>query len=192
DTRTSALDAIHESATGQALLIADLLDVSRAINGKLHIDRRLTPIARVLAMAIETARPHATARGLEIVAQLDPELGDVLGDSRRLRQIFDNLLSNAIKCTELGQITVRARQSDDAITIDVRDTGRGIAPAFLPHVFDPFRQADESGDGLGLGLGIARQLVELHGGTISAWSKGIGHGAVLTLTLPRARAGAQA
>src|SRR5690606_40314720 len=98
DTRTSALDAIHESATGQALLIADLLDVSRAINGKLHIDRRLTPIARVLAMAIETARPHATARGLEIVAQLDPELGDVLGDSRRLRQIFDNLFSNAIKC----------------------------------------------------------------------------------------------
>lgn len=192
DTRTSALDAIHESATGQALLITDLLDVSRAINGKLHIDRRLTSIKRVLAMAIETARPHATARGLEIVSQLDPGLGDVLGDSRRLRQIFDNLLSNAIKCTEHGRITVRARQSDDSITIDVRDTGRGIAPAFLPHVFDPFRQADEGGDGLGLGLGIARQLVELHGGTLSASSEGLGHGAELTVILPRTRAGPQA
>ncbi len=194
DTRASALDAIHESATGQALLIADLLDVSRAINGKLHIDRRLTSIARVLALAIETARPHAASRGLQIVSQLETGLGDVLGDSRRLRQIFDNLLSNAIKCTEHGRITVRARQSDDLITIDVRDTGRGIAPAFLPHVFDPFRQADEggAGDGLGLGLGIARQLVELHGGTLSASSEGLGHGAELTLTLPRVRAGAQA
>lgn len=192
-TRASALDAIHESANGQALLVADLLDVSRAINGKLHIDRRLTSIARVLTLAIETARPHAAARGLEIVSQLDPTLGDVLGDSRRLRQILDNLLSNAIKCTERGRITVRARQSDDSITIDLRDTGRGIAPAFLPHVFDPFRQANEGGpgDGLGLGLGIARQLVELHGGTLSASSEGLGHGAELTVILPRARTSAR-
>lgn len=193
DTRTSALDAIHESATGQALLVADLLDVSRAINGKLHIDRRLTSISRVLTMAIESARPRADARQLAIVAQLDPELGDVLGDSRRLRQIFDNLLSNAIQCTEQGRISVHARQSDESITIDVSDTGRGIDAAFLPHLFEPFRQADESSasEGLGLGLGIARQLVELHGGTLSASSEGLGHGATFTVSLPRIRGRAQ-
>lgn len=186
DTVASALDAIHESAAGQALLINDLLDVSRAINGKLHIDRRLTSVARVLSRAIDTARPHANARQLEIVSQLDPDLGVVLGDSRRLRQIFDNLLSNAIKCAERGQVVVRARQSDDSIMIDFSDTGRGIAAAFLPHVFEPFRQGDGSGnDGLGLGLGIARQLVELHGGTLSASSEGVGLGAQFTVRLPR-------
>lgn len=189
ETHASALDAIHESAAGQALLINDLLDVSRAINGKLHIDRRLTSVARVLTMAVDIARPHASARQLEIVSQLDPDLGIVLGDSRRLRQIFDNLLSNAIKCTDHGEISVRARQSDDSIMIDVCDTGRGITATFLPHVFEPFRQGDDSGatDGLGLGLGIARQLVELHGGTLLASSEGLGHGAQFTVTLPRVR-----
>lgn len=187
DTVASALDAIHESASGQALLINDLLDVSRAINGKLRIDRRLTSVARVLTMAIETARSHASARQLEIVAQLDPDLGVVLGDSRRLRQIFDNLLSNAIKCAERGQISIRAHQSHDSITIDVCDAGRGIAAAFLPHMFEPFSQGDgsRSSDGLGLGLGIARQLVELHGGTLSASSDGLGEGAQFTVCLPR-------
>jgi len=187
ETFASALDAIRESAAGQALLINDLLDVSRAINGKLHIDRQWTPVARVLMMAIDTARPHASRRQLEIVAQLDPDLGVVLGDSRRLRQIFDNLLSNAIKHADHGQISVRARQSDDTITVDVCDTGRGIAAAFLPHLFEPFRQGEGSGsrDGLGLGLGIARQLVELHGGTLSASSEGLGHGAQFTVSLPR-------
>jgi CheY-like chemotaxis protein len=189
DTFASALDAIHESAAGQALLINDMLDVSRAINGKLHLDRRSTSVARVLAMAIDTARPHASARQLTIVSQLDPDLGVVLADSRRLRQIFDNLLSNAIKCTDRGEISVCARQSDDAITIDVCDTGRGIAAEFLPHVFEPFRQGDGggAGGGLGLGLGIARQLVELHGGTLSASSEGLGHGAQFAVILPRIR-----
>ena len=186
-TVASALDAIHESASGQALLINDLLDVARAINGKLHIDRRVTSVVRVLTMAVETATPHARARELEIVLQVEPELGNVLGDSRRLRQIFDNLLSNAIKCAERGQIEIRARQSEDSITIDVRDHGRGIAPAHLPYLFEPFNQggAGEPGDGLGLGLGIARQLVELHGGTLSAHSDGLGQGAQFTVCLPR-------
>jgi signal transduction histidine kinase/ActR/RegA family two-component response regulator len=188
-TRTAALDAIHEGATGQALLVADLLDVVRAMNGKLHIERSFTRLTRVLMMAIEDARQRAKTSQVEVVAELDPELGDVVGDSRRLRQVFDNLLSNALKCTDEGRVRVVARQNDETITIDVCDTGRGIAPAFLSHVFEPFRQADEhgAGAGLGLGLGIARQLVELHGGTLSASSDGLGRGAQFTVTIPRAR-----
>jgi CheY-like chemotaxis protein/anti-sigma regulatory factor (Ser/Thr protein kinase) len=186
-TRTAALDAIHESAISQSLLVADLLDVSRAINAKLHIEKVRTSVLRVLSMAVETARSHATARQLEIVSQLDPDLGDVLGDSRRLRQIFDNLLSNAINYTDNGQISVHARHSDASIVIEVCDTGRGIAAELLPHLFEPFRQGDEgpAGEGLGLGLAIARQLVELHGGTLSASSDGLGRGARFTVTLPR-------
>jgi len=186
--RTTALDAIHASASGQAVVVADLLDISRAINGKLRIDRDAVSIRRVLAMAIEDARPHADARGLEIVAQLDDELGDVHGDSRRLRQVFDNLLSNAIKFTQLGTISVRARQDDSAILVEISDTGCGIAPDFLPHIFEPFWQADESDPtaGLGLGLGIALQLVELHGGMLSASSEGVGRGAQFRVSLPRA------
>jgi signal transduction histidine kinase len=125
-TRTAALDAIHESAAGQALLVGDLVDVSRAINGKLRIDREATSMLRVLAMAIEDARPHVQRRQVELVTEIDPELGYVLGDSRRLRQVLDNLLSNAMNWTQQGRISVHARQSEDTVTIDVRDTGRGI------------------------------------------------------------------
>ena len=186
-TRAAALDAIHASATGQALLVADLVDVSRAMNGKLHIERVPTSITRVLEMAIESARRVASLRDVEIVSDLDDDLGDVLGDSRRLRQIFDNLLANALKWTERGRVSVRSWRDADSINVEVRDTGRGITAAFLPHLFEPFRQADESekSEGLGLGLGIARDLVELHGGTLTAWSEGIGHGSQFTVTLPR-------
>jgi CheY-like chemotaxis protein len=186
--RTAALDAIQESASGQSLLVGDLLDVSRAINGKLHIEKARTPISRVLSMAVETARSHASARRLEVAAQLGPDLGDVLGDSRRLRQIFDNLLTNAIKCTETGQISVQARQSGESIVIEVSDTGRGISAELLPHIFEPFKQGDDvpNSEGLGLGLSIARELVELHGGTLCASSDGLGHGARFTVCLPRA------
>ncbi len=186
-SRTLALDAIHESAIGGSLLVGDLLDVSRALHGKLHIERRLTPVLRVLTLAIDDARQRAKAPKVHIVAQLDPELGQVLGDSRRLRQVFNNLLSNALKCTDEGLVSVSARQNEDTITIEVSDTGRGIAPTFLPHVVEPFVQADEMGRaaGLGLGLGIARELVALHGGTLSASSEGLGHGAQFRITLPR-------
>jgi signal transduction histidine kinase len=188
-TRTAALDAIHESAAGQSVMVSDLLDVSSAINGKLHIDRQTTSLIRVLAMAVEDARPHADTRQLELVALLDPDLGYVLGDSHRLRQIFDNLLSNAIKWTDQGRISVHAHQTDDTITVDVQDTGRGIPADFMPYVFEPFRQLDEGkANGLGLGLTIAHQLVELHGGTLSAWSDGLGRGARFTVMLPRMRA----
>lgn len=187
DEMRTALDAIHESATSQALLVDDLLDVSRAINGKLHIERQVTSLVRVLRMAIDNARPHADAAALELRCDLAPELGHVLGDSRRLRQIFDNLLSNAIKCTERGHIAIRGRQDDQSITIEVHDTGCGIAGEYLPHVFEPFWQADTTlaPDGLGLGLAVARQLVALHGGTMSAASEGTGCGATFTVMLPR-------
>jgi CheY-like chemotaxis protein len=138
-------------------------------------------------MAIEDARQRAKPSQVEIITDLDPELGDVLGDPRRIRQVFDNLLSNALKCTDCGSISVTARRCNDTIKIDISDTGRGIAPAFLAHVFDPFSQAAarEAGGGLGLGLAIARQLVLLHGGTLSAASEGLGRGAQFTVTLPR-------
>lgn len=194
ETRTCALDAIHESAAGQALLVADLLDVSRAINGKLHIDRRVTSLLRVLTMVIDNVRPRARARNLELISQLPADLGDVLGDSRRLRQIFENLVSNAVKWTDAGRVSVVALQSTESITVVISDTGRGIAADFLPHVFELFRQGNEDGevgDGLGLGLAIARQLVDVHDGTISASSEGIGHGATFTVVFPRVAGRAQ-
>jgi signal transduction histidine kinase len=185
--RGQALDAIHDAATSQALLVEDLLDVSRAINGKLHMERRATAIGPALALAIANAQPDAEARDVEISLEVGDDIGDVLGDPRRLRQIFDNLLSNAIKWTSGGQVSVAARQDADSITITVSDTGSGISTEFLPHVFDAFRQSDER-LGLGLGLAIARELVELHGGTIAAASEGIGTGATFTVRMPRFRA----
>lgn len=188
ETQRAALDAIQASANAQALLVADLLDVSRAITGKLHLDRRVTALAPVVAMAVNTARPRAAELGLALETSVDAQLGTVIGDARRLRQIIDNLIANALTCTEHGRVSVTATQTDDTITVDVTDTGRGIRADALPHLFEPFWQADGTGAtlGLGLGLGIARQLVELHGGTLTASSDGPGRGARFTVTFPRA------
>lgn len=185
-TRTRALDSIHDSANAQTLLVADLLDVSRAINGKLHVDLRPMSIERVLVTAIDHARPSAKTRGLTIIAQLESNLGEVIGDAHRLQQVFDNLLSNAVKCTHHGQITVRARQAEESVVIDVDDTGQGIGADFLPYIFEAFSQDEgkEARGGLGLGLAIAQQLVELHGGMLSARSAGHGRGATFTVSLP--------
>ncbi len=186
--RTQALDAIHEAAAGQSLLIEDLLDASRAINGKLRIERRPTPIDRVLMLAIANVRPVAETRDVELAIDIAGDVGEVLGDSRRLRQIFENLLSNAVRCTSPGRISVAARHDGESVTIEVSDTGCGISADFLPHVFEAFRQSDDRpGLGLGLGLAITRQLVQLHGGTITATSGGIGAGATFTVQLPRLR-----
>jgi signal transduction histidine kinase len=187
ETRVRALDMIHDSANAQTLLVDDLLDVTRAITGKLHVDLGEVPIERVLTTAIENARPIASGRHLAIETMIESDLGAVLGDRHRLQQIFDNLLSNAIKCTEQGRISLRAESAGTSIAIEVTDTGRGIAREFLPFVFEPFSQ-DERADlsqGLGLGLAIARQLVELHGGTVTASSEGPGRGATFRVTLPR-------
>ena len=186
-TRKRALDAIRESATAQSHLVGDLLDVSRAINGKLHVERKPVAIDEVLAASVEAAVPQAAARKVDLRSELFTSHQRVLGDANRLRQVFENLLTNAIRSTDAGgSITVRSSMRDGVIVIAVEDTGRGISPELLQHLFEPFRQGQEphAEGGLGLGLAVAKQLVTLHGGSLSAQSPGIGRGATFTVGLP--------
>lgn len=195
------LETIERNARAQSQLIEDMLDMSRLLAGKVRID--VAPIAPqdFLNAALETARPAALARSVGLSASIDHGAGLVRGDMARMQQVMSNLLSNAVKFTEPGgtvMVTLRMEGEGDerAVAIDVADTGAGIAPEFLPYVFDRFRQADSSSarrhGGLGLGLSIARQLVELQGGTISVASRGEGQGATFTLHLPLAEPGAAA
>jgi PAS domain S-box-containing protein len=177
------------SARAQAELIEDLLDVSRVVSGKLRIAPEPLALAPVVAAALDTVRPAAEAKGIQLSVDLDPAAGTVLGDGGRLQQVVWNLLSNAAKFTPAGgAITVRLRRDDAYAELSVRDTGQGIAPDFLPSVFDRFRQADSSSHrtqgGLGLGLAIVRHVVELHGGAVAAASDGLGKGATFTVRLP--------
>ncbi|HLL24846.1 MAG TPA: hybrid sensor histidine kinase/response regulator, partial [Kofleriaceae bacterium] len=187
-TRAKALDAIHESATSQSRLVGDLLDVSRAINGKLRIDKQQVGIHELLTGVIEAAKPAAAARGVTLGHQLTGSTPFVVGDINRLRQIFRNLVGNAIACTPAGgRVTIETHVRNAMLEVAIVDNGRGIAPALLPHLFEPFRQAvDAPEGGLGLGLAVASQLVTLHGGTIVAESPGLGHGATFRVTVPRA------
>jgi PAS domain S-box-containing protein len=186
------LEVIVRNARAQTQIIEDLLDMSRIISGKLRLDVHPTPLAPIVQAAVDTVRPAADARGVLLRAALDPaDPGHVSADPNRLQQVFWNLLTNAVKFTPRGghvQVTL-ARADDDAhLEVTVADTGEGIRPEFLPHVFDRFRQADASTTrrhgGLGLGLAIVKQLVELHGGTVRAASPGPGQGATFTVTLP--------
>ena len=184
-----ALEAIERNATLQTKLIDDLLDVSRIITGKLSLDRRPIEMAHVVSDAVNTVRPAADAKNITIDTTFDADAGPVLGDANRLQQVVWNLLSNAVKFTpKNGRIGVALMRVDSQVEISVRDSGEGINPEFLPYVFDRFRQADgkttRSHSGLGLGLAIVRQLVELHGGTVYAHSEGPGRGAMFTLRLP--------
>jgi len=185
----AAIETIARSARAQGRLIEDLLDVSRMISGKLRLDVRPLRIADVVRDAVSTVRPAAEAKMLRLDVVVDPEAGTMTADPDRLQQIVWNLLSNAIKFTPAGgRVLVSAERSDSAIDIVVRDSGVGIPPEFLPHVFDRFRQGDagsqRSHGGLGLGLAIVRHLVELHGGTVRAESGGRGQGATFRVTLP--------
>jgi PAS domain S-box-containing protein len=192
-------ETIERNARAQSQLIDDLLDVSRIITGKLRIDVRPVDPNSFIEAAVEAVRPGAEAKGVRL--DKDTEACDawVAGDPVRLQQVVWNLLSNAVKFTPRGgSIEVRLAGDGAQVEISVRDTGGGIAPEFLPHVFDRFRQADgritrEHG-GLGLGLSIVRHLVELHGGSVRAESPGEGHGSTFTVSLPPApaRAGASA
>lgn len=199
------LETIERNARAQSQLIEDMLDMSRLLAGKVRIDAASIQPQDFVNAALETARPAAMARGVGLNASVDHGAGPVRGDMARMQQVLSNLLSNAIKFTEPGgAVTVTLRMEgkagdngepgDRVVAIDVADTGAGIAPEFLPYVFDRFRQADSSSarrhGGLGLGLAIARQLVELQGGTISVASRGAGHGATFTLHLPLAAPGA--
>jgi PAS domain S-box-containing protein len=188
-TTMRALHTIERNAQAQSQLIDDLLDTSRIITGKLRLDMRPVDLASVVAAAAETARPAAEARDISLQTILDTHVGPISGDPDRLQQVVWNLLSNAIKFTPKGgRVQVMLERAESHVRITVADTGRGIAPEFLPHVFDRFRQADQTTTrthgGLGLGLAIVRQLVELHGGTVGVESEGEGRGASFIVGLP--------
>ncbi len=185
-----ALDAIERSARMQARLVDDLLDVSRIIGGKLRLDLRPTELAWVIEAAIEAVRPAAAARDIRIETKLEPRVDVIRGDPERLQQVVWNLLSNAIKFTpEGGRVDVTLQRVDAHLELTVSDTGRGVAPGFLPHLFERFRQADASTTrahgGLGLGLAIVRHITELHGGTVQAESEGEGKGTTFRVRFPR-------
>jgi signal transduction histidine kinase/ActR/RegA family two-component response regulator len=189
EARARALDAIRESATQQARLVADLLDMSRALYRKLRVELQPVALDALLEAAVENARVNARPKELVVAHVVEPGLGDVNADPGRLRQILDNLLSNAIKFTPRGgRITVTAACEGSEVVIAVSDTGCGIEPALLAQVFEPFSQggAPTSREGgLGLGLAIARELVTLHGGSLRAFSDGPDRGARFELRLPR-------
>jgi CheY-like chemotaxis protein len=186
---TSALETIERNARAQSQLIDDLLDVSRIITGKLRLDVRQIDPGSFIEAAIEALRPAAEAKDIRIQKMMDTGVISVLGDPARLQQIVWNLLSNAIKFTKKGgRVQVRLERINSHIEIAVSDTGVGIKPEFLPHVFERFRQADQKTTrqhgGLGLGLAIVRHLVELHGGMVDAMSSGEGQGATFVVKLP--------
>jgi PAS domain S-box-containing protein len=186
-TRTAA-DAIVQATRAQAHLIDDLLDISRIVSGKMQLSIRPIRLADALDAAIETVRPAADAKQIAIDVTRGADI-HLHGDPARLQQVFWNLLSNAVKFTpRLGRVTVDVTTVDDTARVVVRDTGEGIDADLLPYIFDRFRQGDSGASrkfgGLGLGLSIARNLVELHGGTLTAASAGRGQGAELTVLLP--------
>ena len=189
--RERALDAIHHSAVLQQRLVGDLLDVSRAISGKLHVDLRSISLDGVLSEVLEAARVRCEAKDQQLVARVSADLGPILGDVGRLEQVFENLLTNASKFTPGGgTIVVTARRDADSVVVEITDSGCGIAPELLARVFEPFSQGDQplsrSEGGLGLGLAIAREIVGLHRGRLTAHSEGIGHGARFTAWFPLA------
>jgi|KBSSwiStaDraftv2_1062776.scaffolds.fasta_scaffold25747_2 PAS domain S-box-containing protein len=186
---SSVLEVIARNAQIQAKLIDDLLDMNRLLSGNAHLDVSAVDMAALLQSTLQGLQPAADAKGVIIVAALDPGVGGMLGDSRRLQQVLWNLVHNAIKFTPAeGRVEINVRRVDGELQIAVVDNGKGISPSFLPHVFERFRQQDASSTratfGLGLGLSIAKQLVELHGGTISAHSDGEGCGARFVIRLP--------
>ncbi|HEY4597645.1 MAG TPA: ATP-binding protein, partial [Thermoanaerobaculia bacterium] len=189
EKRARALDVIERNAMAQAQLIGDLLDISRISSGKLRLEPRpVYPVESVEA-ALAAVLPAAEAKGVRVDRALDAGAGPVLADPDRLQQIVVNLLGNAVKFTPPGGwVEVRLEAEGGTVRIQVRDSGEGIDPEVLPHVFDSFWQADASTTrqqgGLGLGLAIVNQLVELHGGRVAAASPGKGQGAVFTVTLP--------
>ncbi|MDB4985088.1 MAG: rpfC [Myxococcaceae bacterium] len=183
------LAVIKRNANAQAQLLDDLLDISRIISGQVRLNMRPVDPAEIVSAAIESVRPQAGVKDISLLVNVDLSVRRLIADEGRLQQIVWNLLANAVKFTPRGgEINVQVAQQDARMVITVRDTGRGISPAFLPHVFDRFRQDDASTTkqqvGLGLGLAIVRHLVELHGGSVVARSDGEGRGATFEVSLP--------
>ncbi|HEY9421774.1 MAG TPA: response regulator [Thermoanaerobaculia bacterium] len=188
DVTSQGLEAILRNARAQALLIEDLLDMSRIVSGKIRLKLQNVSLIEILASAVGTITPAAQAKDVRIDCEVD-HAPTVRGDPERLQQILLNLLSNAVKFTpEGGRVRVAIKEIEAGAEIVVSDTGQGIKPQFLPHVFDPFRQADPSTTrrhgGLGLGLAVVSHLVELHGGAVRAESPGDGLGSTFSVTIP--------
>ncbi len=191
ETARRAVETIERAARSQAQLVEDLLDVSRIISGKLRLDIRKIEVGPVIEAAIESLRLAAEAKGVHVEVALGERAGLVSADPERIQQVVWNLLSNAIKFTPRGgHVRISTGREASSVAIEVRDTGQGISPAFLPHVFERFQQADagttRAHGGLGLGLAIVRHMVELHGGTVRVASAGEGKGTTFNVTLPLA------
>ena len=184
-----AVEAIERNASSLAQLVEDVLDVSRITAGKMRLNLQPVDLGAIVRTAIDTALPAANVKEIRIETAIDPDAGRIVGDPDRLQQVLWNLLSNAVKFTGRGGLVrVRLERIDSDIEVSVSDTGIGIDPEFLPHLFSRFRQADsaptrEQG-GLGLGLAIARHLVEMHGGSIYGASGGSGQGSTFRVRLP--------
>ena len=188
-TTARALETVERNALAQVQLVDDILDVSRIVSGKLHLDVQPVDLIAVVQAARDVVNLAAQAKDITVETALDSAVGIVMGDAQRLQQVVWNLLSNAIKFTgKAGRVLVRLERVGQVARIVVSDTGSGIAPAFLPHVFDRFRQADSSSTrthgGLGLGLAIVRHIIEQHGGEVRAESPGLGHGSTFTIEIP--------
>jgi PAS domain S-box-containing protein len=184
-----AIETIARNARAQGRLIDELLDISRILTGKLSLDLRAVNLAPLIQAVVDDVRPAADAKSISLKAPFNSEIGPISGDPDRLQQIIWNLLTNAIKFTPKGgDVQVRLEQNDLRVLIIVNDSGQGIAAELLPHIFERFRQADSSNTrsngGLGLGLSIVRQLVELHRGTVTAESPGENAGSTFTVMLP--------
>ncbi|HXH38584.1 MAG TPA: ATP-binding protein [Thermoanaerobaculia bacterium] len=184
-----AIDSIATAAQLQARLIDDILDVSRIVSGKLRLLPETVDVGRSVKEAVDAVSPTAEAKQITMITTLAPDLGLMVADATRIQQVIWNLLSNAVKFTpRQGTVRVSARRTASHVQIVVRDTGEGIDAQFLPHIFEPFRQAESPRTrvhgGLGLGLSIVRYITEAHGGTVAAESEGRGKGTTFTVTLP--------
>jgi CheY-like chemotaxis protein/nitrogen-specific signal transduction histidine kinase len=189
DKQTRAIETVERNATSLTQIVADILDVSRIIAGKLRLDVQPVELPRVVEQATEAILPGANAKGVRVKTVVDPGASPIAGDPERLQQVIWNLVSNAVKFTPRGgQVQVRVERVNSHVELVVSDTGIGIAKEFLPHIFERFRQADggttRAHSGLGLGLAITRHLVELHGGSIEVSSAGEGTGATFRIRLP--------
>jgi PAS domain S-box-containing protein len=186
---SQAIDVIARNARLQTQLIEDILDVSRIISGKLEIEPASVSIPHLIEAVVAGVTPTASSKHITLTSAVPSDLPPIEGDPKRLHQVLNNVLSNALKFTpEGGHVALRGALENGCITITIRDSGTGIAPDFMPHVFERFRQADSRATrrhgGLGLGLAIARHLVEQHGGDVSAESDGAGQGTTVTVRLP--------
>jgi CheY-like chemotaxis protein/anti-sigma regulatory factor (Ser/Thr protein kinase) len=189
EEQARALEVIERNARVQVQLIEDLLDVSRIVAGKAHLDLRPVHPVTLIDAVVDSMRPAATAKGIKLETAIDLRAGPIAGDPERLQQVLWNLVANAIKFTgRAGRVEIRLARAASTVTIEVRDTGEGITREMLPYIFERFRQGERGTTrrhgGLGIGLALVKHLVEAHGGTVTAESPGTGGGTVFTVTLP--------